>query len=329
MGFHTFDADRAEKLEDEARYRYLSREELVDAVEPDPDEVLADLGSGTGFYTDDVAPFVGAIRAVDLQRAMHDRYREKGPPENVSLVTADVADLPFADAELDGAFSTMTFHEFASETALSEVARVLRPGGSSSPTGRPRATGRAGRRSPSGTTAKRSSNCSTPPDSTCSGRTSDPRPFSRSRRGSSGPSTRPIGRSIDRFCGVLPVVGTTPSFPLSCDGWSFASDSSSRNVTPRFPLFRSSPALFEPPPRTASGRRLPMVTLTVPTPTRSDGLRRSNSKKEVIGRPLPTGSVTPPFPVFCGSDIRWSAVPTSGGLRYGIRWFATHVGAIK
>jgi len=129
MGFHTFDADRADKLEDEARYRYLSREELVDAIEPDPDEVLADLGSGTGFYTDDVAPFAGAIRAVDLQRAMHDRYREKGLPANVSLVTADVADLPFADAELDGAFSTMTFHEFASEAALSEVARVLRPGG--------------------------------------------------------------------------------------------------------------------------------------------------------------------------------------------------------
>jgi len=145
-------------------------------------------------------------------------------------------------------------------------------------------------------------------------RTSDPRQFSRSRRGSSGPSTRPIGRSIDRFCGVLPVVGTTPSFPLSCDGWSFPSDPSSRNVTPRFPLFRSSPAPFEPPPRTGSGRRLPMVTLTVPTPTRSDGLRRSNSKEEVVGRPLPTESVTPPFPVFCGPDIRWSVITTSGGL---------------
>jgi len=128
MGFHTFDADRADKLEDEARYRYLSREELVDALDPDPDDALADLGSGTGFYTDDVAPFAGAIRAVDVQQAMHDIYREKGLPENVSLVTADVADLPFADGELDGAFSTMTFHEFASEAALSEVARVLRPG---------------------------------------------------------------------------------------------------------------------------------------------------------------------------------------------------------
>jgi len=128
MGFHTFDADRADKLEDESRYRYLSREELVDAIDADPDDSLADLGSGTGFYTDDVAPFAGDIRAVDVQQAMHDIYREKGVPANVSLVTADVADLPFGDADLDGAFSTMTFHEFASEAALSEVARVLRDG---------------------------------------------------------------------------------------------------------------------------------------------------------------------------------------------------------
>ncbi|WP_134672362.1 class I SAM-dependent methyltransferase [Halorussus marinus] len=129
MGFHTFDADRADKLEDESRYRYLSREELVEAIDPEPDAALADLGSGTGFYTDDVAPFAGEIRAVDVQSAMHDAYREKGLPEDVSLVTADVADLPFSDGDLDGAFSTMTFHEFASEAALSEVARVLRDGG--------------------------------------------------------------------------------------------------------------------------------------------------------------------------------------------------------
>ncbi|MFC4549853.1 MULTISPECIES: class I SAM-dependent methyltransferase [Halorussus] len=128
MGFHTFDVDRADKLEDESRYRYCSREELVAALDPDPADALADLGSGTGFYTDDVAPFAGEVRAVDVQSGMHDLYREKGVPTNVELVTADVADLPFADGELDGAFSTMTFHEFADEGSLAEVARVLKEG---------------------------------------------------------------------------------------------------------------------------------------------------------------------------------------------------------
>ncbi|WP_132061554.1 class I SAM-dependent methyltransferase [Halorussus amylolyticus] len=128
MGFHTFDPSRADKLEDESRYRYLSREELVAGLDPDPADSVADLGSGTGFFTDDVAPFAGDVRAVDLQAEMHELYREKGVPENVELVTADVADLPFADAELDGAFSTQTFHEFASPESVAEVARVLASG---------------------------------------------------------------------------------------------------------------------------------------------------------------------------------------------------------
>ncbi|WP_139136090.1 class I SAM-dependent methyltransferase, partial [Haladaptatus sp. W1] len=92
-------------------------------------ETVADLGSGTGFYTDDVASFGEAsnvsVYAVDMQDAMHDYYREKGVPENVALVTATIDDLPFDDDELDAAFSTMTFHEFASEDALAEVGRVL------------------------------------------------------------------------------------------------------------------------------------------------------------------------------------------------------------
>ncbi|MFC5133369.1 MULTISPECIES: class I SAM-dependent methyltransferase [Haloferacaceae] len=128
MGFHTFDADRAAKLEDPERYAWVSREELVDAVDPD-DDAVADLGSGTGFYTDDVAPHAGTVYGVDLQAEMHAAYREKGLPENVELVESDVADLPFAAGELDAAFSTMTFHEFADDDAVAEVARVLRAEG--------------------------------------------------------------------------------------------------------------------------------------------------------------------------------------------------------
>jgi SAM-dependent methyltransferase len=126
MGFHTFDPDSADKLEDESRYRYLSREELVSALGLDPSNSVADLGSGTGFYTDDVAPFAGDVRAVDVQDAMHELYREKSVPANVDLVTAEIGDLPFGDDELDAAFSTMTFHEFAGGGALGVVGRGRR-----------------------------------------------------------------------------------------------------------------------------------------------------------------------------------------------------------
>lgn len=128
MGFHTFPVDRADALEDESRYRYCSREELVAALALDGSETVADLGSGTGFYTDDVAPFAASVYAVDVQSEMHDAYREKGAPANVEFATAEVADLPFDDDALDAAFSTMTHHEYADATAFAELRRVLAPG---------------------------------------------------------------------------------------------------------------------------------------------------------------------------------------------------------
>ncbi|WP_144902924.1 class I SAM-dependent methyltransferase [Halobellus captivus] len=129
MGFHTFDIERADALEDAGRYRFCSREELLGALDPGREDVVADVGSGTGFYTDEVAPLVKRVYAVDVQPEMHDHYREKGAPENIEFVTAEASSLPLEDDELDAAFSTMTFHEFASEEAFEELARVIRPGG--------------------------------------------------------------------------------------------------------------------------------------------------------------------------------------------------------
>ncbi|SEV94245.1 class I SAM-dependent methyltransferase [Natrinema salifodinae] len=140
MGYHTYPVERADALEDPGRYRYCSREELLTMLDPTDDDRVADLGSGTGFYADDVAPFVDTLYAVDVQQAMHDRYREKGTPDAVEFITAEVSSLPFDDDHLDGAYSTMTHHEYAApvngtdadadagDGALAELARVLRPG---------------------------------------------------------------------------------------------------------------------------------------------------------------------------------------------------------
>lgn len=128
MGFHTFDPARADKLEDPTRYAYVSVDELLALFDPGPDDVVADLGSGTGFYTDDVAAAAGTVYAVDIQPEMHDLYREKGVPKNVVPVTASVDSLPLSEP-LDAVVSTMTFHEFATPEAMAAVADALAPGG--------------------------------------------------------------------------------------------------------------------------------------------------------------------------------------------------------
>ena len=120
--------EKADRLEEPVQYRYLSAEEVYALLDPDPEWTIADLGSGTGFYTDEVAPLVDHVYAVDLHVAMQDAYREKGVPENVELETSDVSDLPFDDAHLDAALSLRTFHHGV-EDSLDEIRRVLRPGG--------------------------------------------------------------------------------------------------------------------------------------------------------------------------------------------------------
>ncbi|TYT61243.1 class I SAM-dependent methyltransferase [Natrialba swarupiae] len=129
MGFHTFPTDRADKLEDPSRYRFCSREELLEMLDLESDFVVADLGSGTGFYSREVAPFAETLYAVDVQEEMHEYHREVGLLENVELVTAGVDSMPFDDDELDGAFSTMTHHEYATDETMAELVRVVRPGG--------------------------------------------------------------------------------------------------------------------------------------------------------------------------------------------------------
>jgi Methylase involved in ubiquinone/menaquinone biosynthesis len=129
MGFHTYPVERADALEDRSRYRHVSVEELLALIDPDGDDRMLDLGSGTGFYTDDVAPHVGHVLALDVQTAMHRRYQDKGVPPTVSLLTGEAGHLPVRDSTLDAVVSTMTYHEFAGEAASTELRRVLRSGG--------------------------------------------------------------------------------------------------------------------------------------------------------------------------------------------------------
>ncbi len=125
---HTFDADRAAALEDVSRFAYCSVDELLALFDPDPGDLVLDLGSGSGFYTDEVAPHAGRVIAADLQQAMGVRYRERGLPGNVDPVTAAAGSLPLPDGAVDAVVSTMTFHE-AGDDVVDELARVLGPGG--------------------------------------------------------------------------------------------------------------------------------------------------------------------------------------------------------
>lgn len=121
MDDHIFDADRAAMLEDKSRCRIVSQEELLGVVEPD--DTVVDVGSGTGFFTDDLAKGAGHVYAVDFQEGMHEYYREKGLPDNVETVHSRAAEIEIDDADL--IVSILSLHEIDLARSLERFSEVL------------------------------------------------------------------------------------------------------------------------------------------------------------------------------------------------------------
>jgi len=122
---------RAQRLNDVQRLNtQVSEQALARLLALRGDENVADLGSGTGFYTDRIAVLTtGTVYAVELQPEMHDLYRKRGLPTNVQLVLGDINDLRLPAASVDVACSIVTFHETDGSVGLPKLLDILRPQG--------------------------------------------------------------------------------------------------------------------------------------------------------------------------------------------------------
>jgi ArsR family transcriptional regulator len=97
----------------------------------DPRWVVGDLGCGTGSVTAALAPFVARVVAVDTSAAMLQAARKRlHGADNVDLRRGELEALPIDDGRLDAAMVMLVLHHLPEPaSALTEVARVLRPGG--------------------------------------------------------------------------------------------------------------------------------------------------------------------------------------------------------
>jgi len=97
----------------------------------DPTLVVGDLGCGPGQLTEIVAPYVRTVVAVDSSTDMLDAARLRlGSAPNVDLRQGELESLPIEAGGLDAAMLSLVLHYSpAPGRALTEVARVLRPGG--------------------------------------------------------------------------------------------------------------------------------------------------------------------------------------------------------
>ncbi len=97
----------------------------------DPSWTVGDLGCGTGQVAAALAPFVSRVIAVDRSGEMLQAARRRArDAHNVDVRRGDLESLPIDDASIDAATVLLVLHHLpAPAAALSEAARVLRPGG--------------------------------------------------------------------------------------------------------------------------------------------------------------------------------------------------------
>ena len=126
-----------ERFENEARDVYVKRQSIVRAVGLRPGDAVADIGAGTGLFTQLFAERVGpkgTVYAVDIGPAFLkyiDEQAKKQKHERVIktvLNTHDSTKLPAGS--IDVAFICDTYHHFEHpEKMLGSIHRALRPGG--------------------------------------------------------------------------------------------------------------------------------------------------------------------------------------------------------
>jgi ubiquinone/menaquinone biosynthesis C-methylase UbiE len=120
----------------EAPHPVIGRDRLHSVLRPQPGERVLEIGPGTGYYTLDIAEWVGPdgkVEIFDLQQEFLDhtmgRAAERGL-RNVAATQGDATSLPYGDGTMDAVVLTAVLGEIPDPAAaLREIRRVLRPGG--------------------------------------------------------------------------------------------------------------------------------------------------------------------------------------------------------
>ena len=120
---------RAEQTDPAPFYRLLAAESADDLDRrygPLREQTIVDLGCGPGFYTDALRAVGATVIPVDNDPG--EMAMVGAPPEGALI--ADAGALPLDDGSVDGAFcSNLLEHTPAAAPVISEIERVLRPGG--------------------------------------------------------------------------------------------------------------------------------------------------------------------------------------------------------
>jgi ubiquinone/menaquinone biosynthesis C-methylase UbiE len=120
----------------EAPHPIVTRDRLQRVLRPEAGERVLEIGVGTGYYSYDIAEWIGPegrLELFDLQQEFLDHVT-RGAAErglaNLVPTQGDATALPYEDASVDAVVLTAVLGEIPdSAAALREIRRVLKPGG--------------------------------------------------------------------------------------------------------------------------------------------------------------------------------------------------------
>jgi ubiquinone/menaquinone biosynthesis C-methylase UbiE len=120
----------------EAPHPIITRERLREVLGPEPGERVLEIGPGTGYYTLDMATWLGedgTVEIFDLQQEFLDHVGRRAAERGLANVVAtqgDATALPYDEVSMDAVVLTAVLGEIPDPVAaLREIRRVLKPGG--------------------------------------------------------------------------------------------------------------------------------------------------------------------------------------------------------
>lgn len=119
----------ARVLEDPSRDEWQKPHEVVMALELKPTEVIADIGTGTGYFACRFARHAAKVYAVDIDEQLLAIARAKAP-KNLETILAAPDDPRLPEHSIDTAFFCDVLHHIENRTAYyRKLAQALKPGG--------------------------------------------------------------------------------------------------------------------------------------------------------------------------------------------------------
>jgi SAM-dependent methyltransferase len=116
-------------------WQWITRRQLLPWLLRDSElgEHVLELGAGPGAATQELALRAARVTSLEYDHSFAAKLGARVSGSNVSVIQADAATLPFADATFSSAIAILMLHHLHSaeqqNLALAEIARVLRPGG--------------------------------------------------------------------------------------------------------------------------------------------------------------------------------------------------------